>query len=71
MEINLKVINDIKEIKNEIVELNDMIDSKCIDIYNKNEENENKILKYKSYLENIILEHHKTCKIMFAKKILN
>jgi hypothetical protein len=68
MEINLNTINNIKEIKNEITQLNDMIDNKCLDIYNQNEENENKILKYKLYMENIILEHHKICKIMFTKK---
>jgi hypothetical protein len=68
MNINTDIINNIKEIKNEIIELNNMIDNKCIDIYNQNEENENKILKYKLYLENIILEHHKICKVMFARK---
>ncbi len=68
MEINLDTMNNIKEIKNDIIELNDMIDNKILDIYNKNEENENKIIKYKLYLENLILEHHKICKIMFGKK---
>ena len=68
MDINTDIINNIKEIKNEIIVLNNMIDNKCIDIYNQNEENENKILKYKLYLENIILEHHKICKVMFARK---
>jgi hypothetical protein len=68
MNINTDIINNIKEIKNEIIELNNMIDNKCIDIYNQNEENENKILKYKLYLENIILEHHKICKVMFTRK---
>jgi hypothetical protein len=68
MNINTDIINNIKEIKNEIIELNNMIDNKCIDIYNQNEENENKILKYKLYLENIILEHHKICKVIFARK---
>ena len=68
MEINSDVLINIKEIKNEIIELNDMIDKKCLDIYNQNDENENKILKYKSYIEKIIFEHHKICKLMFAKK---
>lgn len=62
------ILNDIFEIKNEMIEFNNMIDNKCIDIYNKNEENENKIVKYKLYMENIILEYHKTCKLMFIKK---
>ena len=66
MEINLP-LNEINEIKKEVIELNDMIDNKCLEIYNKNEENEKKISKYKMYLENIILEHHKICKIIFKK----
>jgi len=68
MEMNSDMINNINLIKNDIIELNDMIDNKCLNIYNNNEENENKILKYKSYLENVILEHHKICKILFSKK---
>lgn len=66
--MNSDMINNINLIKNDIIELNDMIDNKCLNIYNNNEENENKILKYKSYLENVILEHHKICKILFSKK---
>lgn len=62
------ISNDIYEIKNDMIEFNNMIDNKCIDIYNKNEENENKIAKYKLYMENIILEYHKICKLMFVKK---
>jgi len=50
-----------------MIELNDMIDKKCLEIYNKNDVNENKILKYKSYMENIILEYHKICKLMYVK----
>lgn len=68
MKNNSDIIKNINSIKNEIIELDYMIDNKCLDIYNKNEDNENKILKYKSYIENIILEHHKICKKMFEKK---
>ena len=70
MEINLDMLNDINEIKNEIIELNNILDKKCLDIYNQNDENEKKILKYKTYMENIILEHHKICKLMFANKYI-
>lgn len=68
METNSELINDIREIRDDAIGLNNMIDNKCLFIYNKTQENENKILKYKLYLENIILEHHKICKIMFGKK---
>ena len=37
---------NILDIQNEINELNDLIDKKCIEIYNLNDENENKIQKY-------------------------
>lgn len=67
MEINTKTLDEIENIKKEIIELNNMIDKKCLDIYNENDENENKIILYKNYLETIILEHHKICKIMFNK----
>lgn len=67
MEINSDILNDVVDIKKEMIELNDMIDKKCLEIYNQNDGNENKILKYKSYMENIILEYHKICKLMFIK----
>ena len=72
MEISVDMldsINSINLIKNEIIKLNDNIDEKCLEIYDKNEENEKKILKYKLYMENVILEHHKICKLMFAKNV--
>lgn len=65
MKTNSEVHNDIKEIKKEINELNNLIDKKCLDIYNQNEENENKIFMYKTYMENVILEYHKICKVLF------
>lgn len=67
MKINSNEYNDIEEIKKEIDELNILIDKKCLDIYNQNVENENKILIYKTYMENVILEYHKICKILFSK----
>lgn len=67
MELNNDILNEVKDIKNEMIELNDMIDKKCLEIYNQNDDNENKILKYKLYMENIILEYHKTCKLLFVK----
>jgi len=67
MKINSDILNDVNDIKKEMIELNDMIDKKCLEIYNQNDENENKILKYKLYMENLILEYHKICKLMYAK----
>lgn len=68
MKINSNAYDDIEEIKKEMDELNILIDKKCLDIYNQNVENENKILMYKTYMENIILEYHKICKILFSEK---
>lgn len=68
MKINSETLENIKDIKKEIIELNDMIDKKCLELYNKNDECENKINLYNNYLETIILEYHKICKIMYAKK---
>ena len=67
MNFNSETISNIDEIKKEINELNNMIDKKCLEIYNQNDENENKINMYKNYLETIILEYHKICKIMYVK----
>ena len=50
MDINCEILNDMNDIKKEMIELNDMIDKKCLEIYNQNDDNENKILKYKSYI---------------------
>lgn len=68
MEINSDTLNDVIDINKETIELNDMIDKKCLEIYNENNDNENKILKYKLYMENIILEYHKICKSMFVEQ---
>ena len=45
------------EIKNDIMELNNLIDEKCLKIYEINEISENKIIRYKLLMENIILEN--------------
>lgn len=58
----------LREINGEIIELNNLIDKKCLEIYNENETIENSIVNYIDMIENIILEHHKTCKNMFGKK---
>lgn len=68
MKFDSETIENIEYIKKEIIELNNMIDNKCLDIYNQNDEYENKINLYKNYLETIILEYHKICKIMYIKK---
>jgi hypothetical protein len=56
---------DINNINNNIIELTKLIDKKSLEIYDVNENNNKKILNYKSLLENIILEYHKICKEMF------
>ena len=56
---------DINEINNKIIEVTNLIDKKCLEIYDINENNNKKILNYKLLLENIILEYHKTCKELF------
>lgn len=66
MKLNLETLENIEEIKKEINELNNMIDKKCLDIYNQNDECENKINLYKNCLETIILEYHKICKVMYT-----
>ena len=58
--------NNIIEIKNEIIELNNLIDKKCFEIYETNEKNYNKISKLKIYMENIILDYHKICEDLFT-----
>ena len=59
---NKQNIKEIKKIKNEIIELNDLIDKKCLEIYENNENYNNKILKNKLMMENLIIEYHKICK---------
>ena len=61
-------LKNIEDIEKEIIELNNMIDKKCLIIYNQNDECENKINLYTNCLETIILEYHKICKIMHVKK---
>jgi hypothetical protein len=68
MKSNTEIIENIEDIKKEIIELNNMIDKMCLNIYNQNNESENKINLYKYNLEIIILEYHKICKIMYVKK---
>lgn len=64
--INLKNNKkDIIDINNNILELTNLIDTKIIEIYDINENNNKKILNYKLLLENIILDYHKTCKELF------
>lgn len=68
MELNFETLKNIEEIKKEIIELNNLIDKKCLNIYNQNDECENKINLYKNCLETIILEYHKICKMMYVNK---
>ena len=57
--------NEIIDINNNILELTNLIDKKSLEIYDINESNGKKIIHYKVLLENIILEYHKTCKVIF------
>jgi hypothetical protein len=59
---------NIIKIKKEIIELNNLIDKQCIEINGKNEIYNNKILKYKLFMENMILEYHKICQELFINK---
>jgi len=58
-------INDIIEINKNIIELNSLIDKKNINLQDCNDNYNNKIILYKSMLENIILEYHNSCKELF------
>lgn len=67
MKSKIDTFENIVEIKDELVELNNLIDKKCLDIYNKNNNIENSISIYTSMMENLILEHHKICKNIYKK----
>jgi len=49
---------------NNIIELNNLKDNETKVIYINNNINNNKILKYKLMMENIIIEYHKLCEIL-------
>ena len=61
---NIK-IEDIVKIKNEIKLLLNEINNKEQKIIDKVENNSNKIIIYKSFLENIIEEYHLICKKIY------
>ncbi len=60
--MNTETKKEIIEIDEDIIELTKLIDKKCLDIIDLNENNNKKINQYKFYMENIILEYHKICK---------
>jgi hypothetical protein len=62
MDNNNEIIKNIFEIKKDIMELSNMIDKKCLEIYELNVNDEKKIQYYKSMMENLILEYHNVCK---------
>lgn len=68
MDFDSGTLKNIEDVEKDIIELNNMIDKKCLMIYNQNDECENKINLYKNCLETIILEYHKMCKITHVKK---
>ena len=62
---NDEIVKNIFDVKKDIMELSDMIDKKCIEIYEFNNLSENKTSQYKLMMENLILEYHKVCKNLF------
>jgi hypothetical protein len=63
--LNIKKNNWI-DIKNDIIDLNNLIDEKFSHIYEINENNREKIEKYNTMMENIIFEYHNVCKKMIT-----
>lgn len=57
----------IQTIIKDIIELNNLIDKKCIEINKINSDNNIKIITYKNLMENIILEYHNVCKEKLIK----
>ena len=54
-------LKNIIVIKNDILDLNILIDKKCLEIQEATESYEHKIQNYKSMMENLILEYHNIC----------
>lgn len=54
-----------EKILKELIELNNLIDSKCILIQEQNFKNNFRIDQYKILMENIILDYHNVCKKIF------
>ncbi len=67
-QINLSGIYEISNKKNKnstmenIIELSELMDKKCIYINEQNQKHSEDIEKYKLMMENLILEYHKVCK---------
>ena len=59
--------NNYLEILTQLVELNNLIDLKCIKIQEQNDNENDKINRYKILMENIILDYHNFCKKIFIK----
>ena len=59
-------IENYKQIITEMIELNNLIDTKCIQIQEENTLNYSQIEKYKVLMENIILDYHNVCKKIFS-----
>lgn len=60
-----KTIIQEKNITNEIIDLSNFIDKKCVELYDTNQTHNENIEKYQLMMENIILEYHKICKKLF------
>jgi len=65
MDNNIKIVENIFDVKKDILELSNMIDKKCLEIYELNIDSEKKIQNYKLMMENLILEYHNVCKNLF------
>lgn len=63
------LLDDLVDINNNLTELNKVIDKKNIEYQDMNCNYNKKIMLYKSMLENIILEHHNSCKELFKNNL--
>lgn len=63
--IDNKIYKNIKENIKEIEELLYLIDNLSVKIIDKNDKNNVMIDLYKIMMENLIVEHHNTCKKIF------
>lgn len=65
--MNHDLEKDLKQILNETKELSKIIDKKCFTLEMDNQKYCDTIEKYKFMMENIILEHHNVCRILYEK----
>ncbi len=61
-----KIFNKVSKLEDEIKEISVLIDNLEIEIIKKNTDNNKIIELYKIMMENLVLEHHETCKKIFG-----